>query len=364
MQAGSPASSFVRVSRVRGEEVSTQSRLHRARPPARQPGSELCAAMVGMEWNKAAMGDTGPDKLDMSLDDIIKLNKQQSNVKKSVPRKGKQMLSRPSYSTMHLKRSSSWRGIPQRSGKPVNRQIPVGKRKVSGQWRRRFQGLITGLAARKAMMLQRSISAPNRPSLSQKAGRRTPLIRNASVFGQNEGQQRFIPSLKHSLQLKRNSIQHNFSRIPTQTRQNKEARQATFLFKRGLKVHMQTEQGMKGTSIKRQTRQWPVNSGATKVEQSRVPSTSRGVLTVSIQNPSAKNTDSQKFQIRHPPLIPFAVKKELTEKREPPKGVPLEFDINSVGRQTGITLNERFAILKERRVAVASGKGERFVTVG
>ncbi|XP_032887995.1 UAP56-interacting factor isoform X1 [Amblyraja radiata] len=321
--------------------------------------------MVGMEWNKAAMGDTGPDKLDMSLDDIIKLNKQQSKVKIPAPHKGKQILSRPSYSTMHLKRSSSWRGIPQRSGKPVNRQIPVGKRKVSGQWRRRFQGLITGLAARKAIMLQKYINAPNRSSLSQKqAGRRTPLMRNTSVLGQNEGQQRIIPSLKHSLHMKRNSIQHNFSRIPTQTRQNKEARQATFLFKRGLKVHMQTEQGMKGTSIKKQTRQWPVNPGATKIEQSRIPSTRRGVLTVSIQNPSAKNTDSQKFQVRHPPLIPFAVKKELIERREPPKGVSLEFDINSVGKQTGITLNERFAILKERKVAVPSGKGERFVTVG
>lgn len=50
----------------------------------------------------------------------------------------------------------------------MNRQIPVGKRKVSGQWRRRFQGLITGLAARKAMMLQKYINAPNRSSLSQK----------------------------------------------------------------------------------------------------------------------------------------------------------------------------------------------------
>ncbi|XP_051874291.1 UAP56-interacting factor-like isoform X1 [Pristis pectinata] len=320
--------------------------------------------MVGMEWSKAVMGDTGPDKLDMSLDDIIKLNKKQRNVKKSVPHKGKQILNRSSYSTMHLKRSSSWRGIPQRSGKAVNRQIPLGRRKVSGPRRRRFQGLITGLAARKALMLQKSISTPNRSSLSHKAGRRTPLLRSASVFGPSEGQQRFMPSLKHSLQLKRNSIQTNFSRIPAQTQQNKEARQATFLFKRGLKVHMQTEQGVKGTSIKRQTQQWSSNSGATAIDQSRIPSTSRGVLTVSIQNPSAKNADSQQFRIRRPPLIPFAVKKELTEKREPPKGVPLEFDINSVGRQTGITLNERFAILKERRKAVASSKGERFVTVG
>ncbi|XP_072897396.1 UAP56-interacting factor-like isoform X3 [Hemitrygon akajei] len=321
--------------------------------------------MVGMEWSAAVTGDTGPDKLDMSLDDIIKLNKKQRNVKKSVPRKGKQILNRSSYSTIQLKRSNNWRGIPQRSGKAVNRQIPVGRRKVSGPRRRRFQGLITGLATRKALMLQKSISTQSRLSLSHKqAGRRTPLLKTTSVFGQNEGQQRFMSSLKHSLQLKRNSIQMNFPRIPVQAQQNKEARQATFLFKRGLKVHMQTEQGMKGRSIKRQMRQWSTNSDTVAVDQSRIPSTSRGVLTVSIQNPSAKNTDSQQFRVRHPSLIPFAIKKDPTEKKEPPKGVQLEFDINSVGKQTGITLNERFAILKERRIAVASSKGERFVTVG
>ncbi|XP_069753293.1 UAP56-interacting factor-like [Narcine bancroftii] len=319
--------------------------------------------MVGVERSEVVMGKARPDKLDMSLDDIIKMNKKQYNMKRSGSRKGKQMFNQYSYSTMHLKRSSSWHGIPQRSGKAVNRQIPVGRRKVSGPWRRRFQGLITGLAARKALMLQKSISTPNRSSLSYKqAGWRSPLLRSSSVFGQNDGQQRFM-SLKNSLPLKRNFIHTSFSRIPAQTQKNKEVRHATFLFKRGLKVHMQTEQCVKGT-IEKPKQQWLSDSYAAMVDQSRIPSTSRGVLTVSIQNPSAKNTESQLFRIRHASLIPFAVKKESSEKREPPKGVSLEFDINSVGRQTGITLNERFAILKERRIAVASSKGERYVTVG
>uniref|UniRef100_A0A673LIK9 UAP56-interacting factor n=1 Tax=Sinocyclocheilus rhinocerous TaxID=307959 RepID=A0A673LIK9_9TELE len=52
-------------------------------------------------------------------------------------------------------------------------------------------------------------------------------------------------------------------------------------------------------------------------------------------------------------------------ERKPPKGVALQFDINSVGKQTGMTLNERFRILKDQRVAAAqqSSKGGRFVTV-
>lgn len=79
---------------------------------------------------------------------------------------------------------------------------------------------------------------------------------------------------------------------------------------------------------------------------------------------------------------------ELTEKKVP-KGVPLQFDINSVGKpvraagspvvrlsagvlitvlppqQTAMTLNERFRILKDKRAATAqTSKGSRFVTVG
>ncbi|MED6240786.1 hypothetical protein ATANTOWER_028088 [Ataeniobius toweri] len=97
----------------------------------------------------------------------------------------------------------------------------------------------------------------------------------------------------------------------------------------------------------------------------------------------------------HPPPVSSApVKVEMVEKKVP-KGVPLQFDINSVGKpvrtpfdlflqmischwlksacrplafvlqQTSMTLNERFRILKDRRVATAqSSRGSRFVTVG
>ncbi|XP_078062906.1 UAP56-interacting factor-like isoform X2 [Mustelus asterias] len=321
-----------------------------------------------MNQNVAAVGDTWPDKLDMSLDDIIKLNKQQRNVKKVVPLKGKQALNGSLQFKMQQKRSSSWHGIPQRFGTAVNRQVPVGKRRGSGPWRRRFQGVITGLAARKALMLRKWISPINRSSLSQKAGQRSraPLQSSTAVMRQNEGQWRCMPTLMHSMQLKRrNPVQTNSFRTPAKMQQNKEVRQATFLFKRGLKVHMQTEQGVNGAATKKRTQPWISNSSATTFDQGRVPVTSGGILTVSIQNPSAKNTDSQPFRIRRPPLVmPFAVKKEIDEKKEPPKGVPLEFDINSVGKQTGITLNERFAILKERRTAETPSKGGRFVTVG
>uniref|UniRef100_A0A670ZN33 UAP56-interacting factor n=1 Tax=Pseudonaja textilis TaxID=8673 RepID=A0A670ZN33_PSETE len=62
-------------------------------------------------------------------------------------------------------------------------------------------------------------------------------------------------------------------------------------------------------------------------------------------------------------IPPFLLKKEASEEKKVPKGVPLQFDINSVGKQTSMTLNERFGILKEQRTALAQNKGSRFVTV-
>lgn len=61
----------------------------------------------------------------------------------------------------------------------------------------------------------------------------------------------------------------------------------------------------------------------------------------------------------------FLTKREQSDVKKIPKGVPLQFDINSVGKQTGMTLNERFGILKEQRAALPFSKGgSRFVTVG
>uniref|UniRef100_A0A670I8N4 UAP56-interacting factor n=1 Tax=Podarcis muralis TaxID=64176 RepID=A0A670I8N4_PODMU len=75
-------------------------------------------------------------------------------------------------------------------------------------------------------------------------------------------------------------------------------------------------------------------------------------------------TSPLKPRLTSTPVPPFLLKKDQSEEKKIPKGVPLQFDINSVGKQTNMTLNERFGILKEQRTALSQNKGSRFVTVG
>lgn len=145
-----------------------------------------------------------------------------------------------------------------------------------------------------------------------------------------------------------------FVRIGNKLNQQKDTRQATFLFRRGLKVQAQVQStdDLDNQTVKR-TRQW------------RTSTTSGGILTVSIDNPGAIISPiSQKLQLTRSPVPPFLMKRDQSEEKKIPKGVPLQFDINSVGKQTGMTLNERFGILKEQRTALSQNKGSRFVTVG
>uniref|UniRef100_A0AAZ1X8T3 UAP56-interacting factor n=1 Tax=Oreochromis aureus TaxID=47969 RepID=A0AAZ1X8T3_OREAU len=97
----------------------------------------------------------------------------------------------------------------------------------------------------------------------------------------------------------------------------------------------------------------------------RTSTASSGILTVSIDNPTARTQPPTAWTL-HPPAASVAPVKMETVEKKIPKGVPLQFDINSVGKpQTSMTLNERFRILKDRRAATAqSSKGSRFVTVG
>ncbi|XP_041261811.1 UAP56-interacting factor isoform X1 [Onychostruthus taczanowskii] len=305
-------------------------------------------------------GGESVEKIDMSLDDIIKLNKKEERKQYSPKiKRGLQQNRAQQFSSQ----GSKW-GMQQQKGRIVELSVLLAgygknrlarRKKIAGK--KRSYGVITGLAARKAVGSHKGVSPLNRQPLSEKnAQRNYPVLkRKTNLQRQSEMQRKQAPALRRPALLnRRNNMPSTFVRIGNKLNQQKDTRQATFLFRRGLKVQAQVQStdDLDNQTGKR-TRQW------------RTSTTSGGILTVSIDNPGAITSPvSQKLRLTRSPVPPFLMKRDQSEEKKIPKGVPLQFDINSVGKQTGMTLNERFGILKEQRTALSQNKGSRFVTVG
>ncbi|XP_075717970.1 UAP56-interacting factor isoform X2 [Rhinoderma darwinii] len=293
---------------------------------------------------------TDVDKIDMSLDDIIKLNKQEqqsqaqynggaqtnyfqqfrsnqgkwgSRLQTGAGNMGVQR--RPYGAKTALRRMSSWSGV-NALNRPLRMRVKYSPCSMFLPFHKAFETVFS---------IWRPNSAPQRLPFRRKTNFPRPMDLAS----------------KSSTSLNGYPFNSNYSHANTfrsGMRQQRDTRQATYFLRRGLKVQARME------SNQRQEIQDPNRNHAWKTSMNR-----SGLLTVSFGNPSA--VPSMETALSRPTL-PFLLKKEGAEIKVP-KGVPLDFDINSVAKQTGITLNERFKILKEQRLSQTL-KGNRFVTVG
>ncbi|XP_013878863.1 UAP56-interacting factor isoform X2 [Austrofundulus limnaeus] len=303
-----------------------------------------------------------PDKVDMSLDDIIRLNKKEKQFRRKQASGNRRPFKKKDRVGPGRGGAPRAAGTPQRGGgftrggaaKLRQRRIPP----LLG--RRRGQGVITGLAAKRPAVLLKRAGTLNRTAANQQRQRQKARPFNPRPelqYRRQEVQRRLYrqpdPHRGQNGTSARRPFQLRRQAAPPAQQTQREARQAMFLFRRGLKVQAQVQKPS-ASSPPVKTRQWSTQTAGS------------GILTVSIDNPSARTQpEPATAWTLHPPPVTPPVKVENVEKKVP-KGVPLQFDINSVGKpQTSMTLNERFRILKDQRAATAqSSKGTRFVTVG
>ncbi|MBN3315944.1 UIF factor, partial [Atractosteus spatula] len=289
------------------------------------------------------------EKIDMSLDDIIKLNKneQKSNQEKtSKNNRGAATTRKKLVGATNISRQQR---IPFRRVPYQAQQGPYYLRSM-GQDLQGFKRRIP-YNLRKASLVAKGVSPLNRNAWNTQ-GKQAVRAFESNSWGQRFRQQTSQPQF-------RKRFWQTFRGPPTTSRsipmQYRGQRQQQLQYRQKQERHERhnINRGFSGRNNNRKSAE-----GFQKGRSWRQTQSSGSILTVEVPNSVATPGTVAK----RPSLLKRSTQ-DFDASPPQPKGIPLRFNFKAIANQTKVTLNERFTFLKIRGSTAGPQRGRRTVTL-
>ncbi|XP_051877595.1 UAP56-interacting factor isoform X2 [Pristis pectinata] len=282
--------------------------------------------------------DKNSEKIDMSLDDIIELNKRENNSATTAVNRTREQQKRQWNLRPRNPQIQPGQGMQQNiqgSGRPRrNASGSQGYGGINRYWQTQARSpRIRPDGKRPAPVSKRQIAPIRKTRITP--GRAQQVKKS------------FRPTRQGPPQILKRRIMFQ-NKISTQQKKQQtrnQQRQTKANIKRGF-LQMGLGAGQK--------KQW------TPVWRQRL--TTSSILTISVPNPQANQPPAQRLRSQQS----LTGRKQMTIKgvRKQPKGVYLGFNFKSIANQTSVTLNDRFSSMKICPCPAASRRGGRTVTMG
>ncbi|XP_033906427.1 UAP56-interacting factor-like isoform X2 [Acipenser ruthenus] len=303
--------------------------------------------------------DRSSEKIDMSLDDIIKLNKREQQSCQSASKTGLQQQPGNRSRAPGNRRATGQQRAPFRRGGAQQSQQGFYRFRLMGQAQQGFN-------RRQPYNLRRfPRRAPFPPSGVSPLNRKASLakVNTAAISSVNNRPELLRaqqpPTRRPFWQPFRGPRAAGRSRIPLQNR--------------GLKLQQiqqrQTKINLNRGFPSRQSDRKLIEKYQ-KIRSWRQPAAPGSILTVSVANPMAAQ-ETAAVSPRRPPRVrikrPAVLERQGAEDEETlhpqPRGIPLRFNFKALANQTRVTLNDRFSSLKIKGLCAVPRTGGRTVTL-
>ncbi|XP_041075622.1 UAP56-interacting factor isoform X2 [Polyodon spathula] len=300
------------------------------------------------------------EKIDMSLDDIIKLNKKEQKSSQIASKTGLQQQPGNRSRGPGNRRATGQQRAPFRRGWAQQTQQGFYRFRLMGQAQQGFkrrQPYSLRRFPRRALFAPLGLSPLNHKASLAKVNTAAISSVNSNRPGLLRVQQ---PSARRPYwQPFRGPWTAGRSRIPLPNRGPKlhqtQQQQTKINLNRGFPLH---QSGRKLTEKYQRIRSW------------RQPASSGSILTVSVANPMAVQETAAVSPPRTPRvrIKPSAVLQRRGAEDEetlhpPPRGIPLRFNFKALANQTQVTLNDRFSSLNIKGMHAVPKRGGRTVTL-